>query len=154
MKIETGKPTSDITFGFATRDDCLGKMVPSDLRLLVGERDRLLEQNEKLRQRLMKHFYKTNFVQWFKNGDHPLDYAAPTTGFEDGELAIFSSEHQKKMGWEGQSVRYYRTPECDGQNQCEKCGITMHYHGWLEDAGLVVCPGDWILTDGQGTLTL
>jgi len=30
-----------ITFEFATQDDCLDKIVPSDLRLLVGERDRL-----------------------------------------------------------------------------------------------------------------
>jgi hypothetical protein len=31
----------DITFEFATRDDCLDKMVPSDLRQLVAERDNL-----------------------------------------------------------------------------------------------------------------
>lgn len=31
----------DITFEFATRDDCLDKMVPSDLRQVVAERDRL-----------------------------------------------------------------------------------------------------------------
>ena len=31
----------EINFEFATQDDCLDKMVPSDLRLLVGERDRL-----------------------------------------------------------------------------------------------------------------
>ena len=28
-----------ITFDFATRDDCLDKMVPSDLRVLVTQRD-------------------------------------------------------------------------------------------------------------------
>ena len=31
----------DITFEFATHDDCLDKMVPSDLRVLVRERDEL-----------------------------------------------------------------------------------------------------------------
>lgn len=31
----------DITFEFATRDDCLDQMVPSDLRALVAERDAL-----------------------------------------------------------------------------------------------------------------
>ena len=31
----------EITFEFACRDDCLGKMVPSDLRQVVAERDRL-----------------------------------------------------------------------------------------------------------------
>jgi len=31
----------DIDFNFACRDDCLDKMVPSDLRVLVAERDYL-----------------------------------------------------------------------------------------------------------------
>ena len=35
---------SNITFEFACRDDCLDKMVPSDLRALVSERDVLREQ--------------------------------------------------------------------------------------------------------------
>ena len=39
---------SDITFEFATHDDCLDKMVPSDLRVLVAERDRLIERNREL----------------------------------------------------------------------------------------------------------
>lgn len=30
-----------INFDFACRDDCLDKIVPSDLRLIVAERDRL-----------------------------------------------------------------------------------------------------------------
>lgn len=30
-----------VTFEFACRDDCLNRMVPSDLRALVAERDRL-----------------------------------------------------------------------------------------------------------------
>lgn len=32
---------TDITFEFACRDDCLDKLVPSDIRQLVAERDRL-----------------------------------------------------------------------------------------------------------------
>jgi len=40
---------SNITFDFACRDDCLDKMVPSDLRELVSERDRLLEIIESLK---------------------------------------------------------------------------------------------------------
>lgn len=39
---------SNITFEFATHDDCLDKMVPSDLRLLVGDRDRLITRNREL----------------------------------------------------------------------------------------------------------
>lgn len=35
---------SEITFEFACMDDCLDKMVPSDLRQLVAERDRLRAQ--------------------------------------------------------------------------------------------------------------
>lgn len=41
----------NITMEFARQDDCLEKMVPSDLRLLVGERDRLLEQLATLSQK-------------------------------------------------------------------------------------------------------
>ena len=33
-----------ISMEFARRDDCLDNMVPSDLRLLVGERDKLKAQ--------------------------------------------------------------------------------------------------------------
>jgi len=33
-----------ITFEFATQDDCLDRMVPSDLRVLVAQRDRLQAQ--------------------------------------------------------------------------------------------------------------
>lgn len=32
----------NVTMEFARQDDCLDKMVPSDLRVLVGQRDRLL----------------------------------------------------------------------------------------------------------------
>lgn len=37
-----------ITMEFARQDDCLDKMVPSDLRLLVGERDDLERRNAEL----------------------------------------------------------------------------------------------------------
>ena len=39
---------SMITMEFARRDDCLDKMVPSDLRVLIGERDSALEQLKEL----------------------------------------------------------------------------------------------------------
>lgn len=35
----------NITFEFACQDDCLDKMVPSDLRKLVNERDQLKADN-------------------------------------------------------------------------------------------------------------
>jgi hypothetical protein len=42
------KVTRYIDINFAMRDDCLDNMVPSDLRMLVSERDELLEQRDKM----------------------------------------------------------------------------------------------------------
>lgn len=62
-------------------------------------------------------------TQWFKNGDHPQDNIFRP--FEDtGKIPIEPRE--------GEVVRYYRTPELDGQNNCEKCGNIMHLHGWID----------------------
>ena len=49
-------------------------------------------------------------------------------------------------------VGYYRTSDMDGQNKCPKCGRIMHDHGWLETpmGGIVVCPGDRIVTEVAG----
>ena len=41
-----------IDFAFACRDDCLDLMVPSDLRILVAERDRLKDEIERLRNHI------------------------------------------------------------------------------------------------------
>ena len=80
-------------------------------------------------------------TQWFKNGDHPED---GTETFEEGEY--------KGQLLEGKIVRYYRTPDLDGQNTCNKCGKTMHYHGWVEtlEGGHIVCVGDWIIKGVEG----
>lgn len=43
--------TMYVTSDFARRDDCLDKMVPSDLRVLVEERDNALERLKVLTQR-------------------------------------------------------------------------------------------------------
>ena len=37
-----------IDFDFACRDDCLDKMVPSDLRQIIGQRDRALARIKEL----------------------------------------------------------------------------------------------------------
>lgn len=76
-------------------------------------------------------------TQWFKNGDHPLDY---------------STEEQQRQGWEGEVVRYYRTPDLDGQTPCKHCGDIMHNHGWIDtlEGGHIVCPGDFIITGVKG----
>ena len=76
-------------------------------------------------------------TQWFENGDHPQDY---------------STEEQKRQGWEGEVVRYYRTPDLDGQTICKHCGEIMHNHGWIDtlEGGHIVCPSDWIITGVKG----
>jgi hypothetical protein len=91
-------------------------------------------------------------TQWFENGDHPKDYADSVEGFENGELVSFSAEHQKKLKWEGQVVRYYRSPDIDGLVTCKQCARIMHLHGWLDtlDGGQHVCPGDFIKTGANG----
>ena len=84
-------------------------------------------------------------TQWFKNGDHPLDY----TEKHDGRQ---SPEYRRREDWEGEVVRRYRRPDDDGNRSCEKCGNAMHKHGWIDtlEGGHVVCPGDWIITGTKG----
>lgn len=91
-------------------------------------------------------------TQWFKNGDHPQDYAKETEGFEGGNFRTWTGEEAKAQGWEGQIVRYYRHPRLDGQDSCKHCGDIMHNHGWIEtlEGGHIVCPGDWVITGVKG----
>ena len=91
-------------------------------------------------------------TQWFKNGDHPLDYSKTHDGFVSGELVTFSPEHRKERQWEGDIVRYYRTAHLDGETVCKHCGDIMHKHGWIDtlEGGHIVCPGDWIITGVKG----
>ncbi len=93
---------------------------------------------------MMPKFRKKPIVieaeQWFKNGDHSEDNCETFTG-DDG----------KSFQGEGKVVRYYRRPECDGQNPCVHCGLIMHLHGWIDtvQGGHVVCPSDWIIRDDR-----
>jgi hypothetical protein len=91
-------------------------------------------------------------AQWFKNGDHPADYAEDQQGLEGGELRTFTGAERKTNDWEGSVVRYYRVPELDGHAACKHCAQIMHVHGWIEtlEGGHIVCPGDWIITGVQG----
>ena len=91
-------------------------------------------------------------TQWFKNGDHPSDYAEDQSGFQVGELRTFTGAERQANGWEGSIVRYYRTPELDGQSHCKHCGQIMHVHGWIDtlEGGHTVCPGDWVITGVKG----
>lgn len=93
-------------------------------------------------------------TQWFKNGDHPQDYAKDQVGFERGNLQTFSGAERREKGWEGGVVRYFRRPDVDGGSSCKHCGATMHVHGWIDtlEGGHIVCPGDWIITGVKGEL--
>ncbi len=90
--------------------------------------------------------------RWFKNGDHPEDYSKTHDGLEGGAMRKFLPEYLKAMGWEGDIVRYYRRPECDGEDLCKHCSVRMHEHGWIDtlEGGHNVCPGDWIITGVAG----
>lgn len=91
-------------------------------------------------------------TQWFKNGDHPLDYTADHTGFQNGRSVSVPAEHRRANNWEGDVVRYYRTPDLDGQTVCKHCRDIMHNHGWIDtlEGGHIVCPGDVIITGVKG----
>ncbi len=82
-------------------------------------------------------------TQWFKNGDHPKDHVGKPQPSEGESELVYC---------EGKVVRYYRHPEVDDQQQCEKCGDIMHNHGWIDTlpGGHIVCPGDWIVTGING----
>ena len=90
--------------------------------------------------------------RWFKNGDHPDDYATDTVGYENGELRTFKGQWRKERGWEGGVVRYYRRPDVNGQHFCLKCYNRFHDHGWIDtlEGGHIVCPGDWIIQGVKG----
>ena len=104
----------------------------------------------------MPQFVKTPVVitadKWFKNGDHPEDYAEHLHGVERGQLVSYSSQYQRRNDWDGQIVKRYRTPDLNGERNCAHCGNIMHSHGWIDtlEGGHIVCPGDWILTGVKG----
>ncbi|WP_436296239.1 Gp49 family protein [Variovorax sp. LjRoot175] len=93
-------------------------------------------------------------TQWFKNGDHPSDYADDQQGLEGGELRTFTGAERKANGWEGSVVRYFRHPDVSGESACKHCGVRMHEHGWIDtlEGGHIVCPGDFIITGVKGEL--
>jgi hypothetical protein len=93
-------------------------------------------------------------TQWFKNGDHPLDYSKSHDGLDQGVMRVFTAEERKANNWEGDIVRYFRHPEVAGSTLCEQCGVEHHQHGWIDtlEMGHRVCPGDWIITGVQGEM--
>jgi len=87
-------------------------------------------------------------TQWFKNGDHPDDYAEDRSGFCDGVWVTFPASECRAAKWEGAVVRYYRHPQVPGDTPCLHCSQTMHVHGWIDTSkgGQTVCPGDMVVT--------
>lgn len=90
--------------------------------------------------------------QWFKNGDHPQDYAKDEEGFEKGEPRTYSGAERKAKDWEGGVVRYFRRPDVAGDKPCQHCQKRMLVHGWIDtlEGGHIVCPGDWVITGVKG----
>lgn len=91
-------------------------------------------------------------TQWFKNGDHPLDYSKTHDGFENGVMRQFTPEERKANDLEGDVVRYYRRPDAVKAEHCKHCTAFMFNHGWIDtlEGGHIVCPGDWIITGVAG----
>lgn len=87
--------------------------------------------------------------QWKKNGDHPLDH--DPIGYPD-PTEMEKERYAEYLTFEGQVVRYYRTPDIDGQSKCKHCKKTMHVHGWIDtlEGGHIVCPNDFIITGVEG----
>jgi len=91
-------------------------------------------------------------AQWFKNGDHPLDYVRPRRdAISDQEI---TAEYRKALNWEGDVVRYFRRPDVSGEVRCKHCDQRMHDHGWIDtkEGGHIVCPGDWVITGVAGEI--
>jgi hypothetical protein len=97
-------------------------------------------------------------TRWFKNGDHPNDYAEDRPDFHRDETTgemltiVITGQQAHEHAWEGQVVRYFRRPDVSDETLCRHCNIRMHEHGWIDtkEGGHIVCPGDWIITGVQG----
>ena len=91
--------------------------------------------------------------RWFRNGDHPDDYARPLRYAERGHDMVYSPQHQRINDWEGQVVRRYCVPGSGNMHACSHCGHVMDEHGWIDvqPSGHIVCPGDWVISGAEGS---
>lgn len=89
-------------------------------------------------------------IQWFKNGDHPLDGCVEYETYNQGNGCTDQAPYWELT--EGKVVKYFRFPEIHEQDICPDCNKRYKEHGWLEflPNGQKVCPGDWIITLGDG----
>jgi hypothetical protein len=95
-------------------------------------------------QRFVKRPVEIEAVQWFQNGDHPLDHV--------GEIVTDPLGGPDYARIEGALVRFFRHPDYPGDQVHDRCGRTWHDHGWIDtlEGGHTVCPCDWIITGVQG----
>lgn len=72
-------------------------------------------------------------VQWFKNGDYPLDGVVIEVP-------------------RGRMIHFFRVTDVSGVSRCAHCSQETHAHGWIDtlEGGHIVCPGDWIITGVKG----
>lgn len=83
-------------------------------------------------------------VQWFKNGDHPLDHCETTIINDTPRMS------------DGKVVRRYRISPAgvyaDHLGDCMECKHSYLDHGKVDtEHGVVkVCPGDWIVKTFSG----
>lgn len=103
-------------------------------------------------------------TRWWQNGDHPQDRVGkqeldeielyrlhPELFHDNGEVGPVPEDVPTYTRREGAVVRYYRHPLVPGGSTCNKCDWLMHQHGWIDTRpdGITVCPGDWVITDGD-----
>ncbi len=82
----------------------------------------------------------TKAAQWNRNGDHP----------KDGKGKVTSGENKGEL-LEGKVVKNHNKPS-KAKAECYTCGGLMGDHGWIDQGskGLVVCPGDYVITESVG----
>ncbi len=78
-------------------------------------------------------------TQWFKNGDHPEDFAKPVRP-DDPDCTELTP---------GKVVRPFHDAGIPSGSPCARCGKRMSGHGQIVSAkgDGRVCPGSWIVTD-------
>jgi hypothetical protein len=91
-------------------------------------------------------------TQWFKQGDHPDDYADDRMVYEHGVPTLKPGDYFKARGYEGDVVQRYRNTLEREDARCKYCGDEMGVHGWISttEGGHIVCPGDWVITGVNG----
>lgn len=79
-------------------------------------------------------------IQWFKNGDHPLDRCQT--------LMI----NGKPILDDGEIVRRFYGLYAEHIGQCMTCGRAYNDHGCVNTGkdDVTVCPGDWIVPTLDG----